>query len=163
MPNVQFIRDILYKMKQDYGVPVKYGILEKNSIDPLTGLNTVSKRVYAIKKAILLPTKLSRKFAQDIAYLAANKNFTYGALFDEKISIYMIDARDLPKSLVLNMDNFLFSKHERYVIKTAEILEHDCGWLLTVETHVGANPFDLIFDKVYHTCQFQQEVAYALN
>lgn len=163
MPNVKFIRDTIYQLKKDYGVPVKYGILIKNNIDPDTGLNTVEKRVYKIKKAVLLPTKLERKFAQDIAYLAANKNFTYGALFDEKISLFIIDARDLPRGLQMNMDDFLFMGHQRFILKTAEILEHNCGWLLTAQTHEGANPFDVCTDKVRHHLVLHQEVSYELS
>lgn len=161
--NVKFIRDILYTMKKDYGVPIKYGIIDRVVIDPLNGLMDVTKRVYAIKKAIQFPTKLARKFVQDIAYLAANKNFTYGALFDENTAIFIVDSRDLPKGLILNMDDFIFMGHQRFTIKLAEILEHNCGWLLTAHNHVGAHPFEDIPDKVRNSLAFQQEVAYVLN
>lgn len=160
MPNVKFIRDALYSLKKDYGVPIKYGVLSKNNIDLDTGLNVVEKKVYLIRKAVLLPTKLLRKFAQDIAYLAANKNFTYGALFDEKTSLFIVDARDLPKGLQLNMDDFLFMKHQRFVVKTAEILEHNCGWLITAQTHEGANPFEIQPVSSKSKLGLQQEVTY---
>ena len=164
MANVKFIRDILYQLKKDYAVAIKYGILEKNELDPDTGINSVTKKVYPIKKAVLLPTKLHRKFAQDIAYLAANKNFTYGALFDEKISLFIIDSRDLPsKAMQLEMDHFIFMNHQRFVIKSAEILEHNCGWLITAQTHEGANPFDISSETVRQGLQFQQEITYDLN
>lgn len=163
MPNVKFIRDALYQMKKDYGVAVKYGFLEKSSVDMDTGKVTVTKKVYLIRKAILFPTKLQRKFVQDIAYLAANKNFTYGALFDEKTTIFVIDARDLPRGLQLNMDHFLFMGHQRFVIKQAEILEHNCGWLITAQTHEGANPFEVQPVRVRSKLGFYQEVLYVLN
>lgn len=163
MPNVKFIRDTLYQLKKDYGVPVKYGRILSEALNMETGRNQVTKEVYLIRKAIQLPTKLMRKFANDISYLAANKNFTYGALFDEKISLFIVDSRDLPRGLILNMNDYLFVKHERHVIKTAEILEHNCGWLLTVQTHEGANPFEIVPQVVRHTIQYQQEIAYDLN
>jgi hypothetical protein len=163
MPNVKFIRDALYQMKKDYGVAIKYGVLESSNLDMDTGLTTVTKRVYLIRKAILFPTKLQRKFVQDIAYLAANKNFTYGALFDEKTTIFIIDARDLPRGLQINMDQFLFMGHQRFMIKQAEILEHNCGWLITAQTHEGANPFEVQPVSVRSRLGFQQEVSYALN
>lgn len=163
MPNVKFIRDTLYQLKKDYGVPVKYGRLIKNQLNLETGMNTVTKQVYLIRKAIQLPTKLQRKFVQDIAYLAANKNFTYGALFDEKVSIFIIDARDLPRGFLLNMDDYLFMGHQRFVVQLAEILEHNCGWLLTVKSHEGANPFEVQPLRHQSRLQFQQEVRYVLN
>lgn len=163
MPNVKFIRDILYTLKKDYGVAIKYGVLEKSSIDMDTGKVTVSKKVYLIRKALLLSAKLQRKFVQDIAYLAANKNFTYGALFDEKTSIFVIDTRDIPRGLQLNMDDFIFMGHQRYSVRQAEILEHNCGWLITAQTHEGANPFEVQPAKVLSRLGFQQEVRYALN
>lgn len=163
MPNVKFIRDTLYQMKKDYGVAIKYGILERSNLDMDTGKTTVTKKVYLIRKAIIFPTKLQRKFVQDIAYLAANKNFTYGALFDEKTTIFVIDARDLPRGLQMNMNNFIFMNHQRFVIKTAEILEHNCGWLITAQTHEGANPFDVQPVSVRSRLVFQQEVLYVLN
>jgi hypothetical protein len=160
MPNVKFIRDTLYQMKKDYGVPVKYGRLVKNELNLDTGINTVTKEVYLIRKAVLLPTKLMRKFVQDIAYLAANKNFTYGALFDEKLSLLIIDSRDLPRGLQLNMDDFLFMGHQRFMIKQAEILEHNCGWLITAQTHEGAHPFEIQPASCISRLGFQQEVTY---
>ncbi len=163
MANVKFIRDTLYRMKQDYGVPIKYGIFVSNITDPDTGLNEVIKKVFLIKRAIQFPTKLLRKFAQDIAYLAANKNFTYGALFDEKVSLFMLDARDLPRGFEPAMNHFLFVNHQRHVIKTAELLEHNCGFLLTTETHEGANPFEEHPDRVTSRVLLQQEVTYVLN
>jgi hypothetical protein len=163
MPNVKFIRDTLYQMKKDYGVPIKYGRLVKNELDYDTGRNTVTKQVYVIRKAVLLPTKLMRKFVQDIAYLAANKNFTYGALFDEKTSLFIVDARDLPRGLQLDMNDFLFMGHQRYAIKQAEILEHNCGWLITAQTHEGANPFEIQPVSSLSRLGFQQEVSYVLN
>lgn len=163
MPNVKFIRDTLYQMKKDYGVAIKYGVLENTSLDMDTGLTVVTKKVYLIRKAIIFPTKLQRKFVQDIAYLAANKNFTYGALFDEKTTIFVIDARDVPRGLQIKMDDFLFMNHQRFMIKTVEILEHNCGWLITAQTHEGANPFEVQPVSVKSRLDFQQEVTYALN
>lgn len=160
MPNMKFIRDALYQMKKDYGVAVKYGRLVTNNLNMETGLTNVSKQVYLIRKAILFPTKLQRKFVQDIAYLAANKNFTYGALFDEKTSIFIIDARDLPRGLQLKIDDFIFMGHQRFAIKVAEILEHNCGWLITAHTHEGANPFEVQPVSVRSRLVYQQEVKY---
>jgi hypothetical protein len=163
MPNVKFIRDTLYQLKKDYGVPVKYGRLVRNEINLDTGLNRVTKEVYLIRKVIQLPTKLQRKFIQDIAYLAANKNFTMGAMFDEKISLFIIDSRDLPRGLQLNMEDFLFMGHQRFAIKQAEILEHNCGWLITAQTHEGANPFEIQPAASHSRLVLQQEVLYVLN
>jgi hypothetical protein len=150
-------------LKKDYGVPVKYGRLVKNQLNLDTGINSVTKEVYLIRKAIQLPTKLHRKFVQDIAYLAANKNFTYGALFDEKVSLFIVDSRDLPRGFRLNMDDFLFIGHQRLVIQQAEILEHNCGWLITAKTHEGANPFEIQPVSHRSRLELQQEVLYALN
>lgn len=163
MPNVKFIRDTLYNMKKDFGVPIKYGVVVSSDLDMDTGLVVVEKKVYLIRKAIIFPTKLQRKFVQDIAYLAANKNFTYGAMFDEKITIFVIDARDVPRGLQINMDQFLFMNHQRLVIKSVEFLEHNCGWLITAQTHEGANPFEVQPFTVKSRLGFQQEVLYVLN
>lgn len=158
MPNIKFIKDMLYELKKDYGERVDYCLLIKNEINLETGINTVTKKVYPITRAILLPTKLQRKFIQDIAYLAANKNFTYGALFDENTSVYIIDRRDLPKNVDIDLNNFFINKHKRFVIKSVDILEHDCGWVVTVQNHEGANPFAPIQLSIKNKLEYNQGV-----
>lgn len=159
--NVQWLRELMYDLKQDYGEPITYTVVNKSEHNIIHGTVRVTKSNYRIKKAIRLSTILQRKMIQDIAYLAANKNFTYGALFDAEAIVFLIDRKDLPRDIKIDLNNFFFSKHERLTIKDAQILEHNCGWLVTVHNFKGALPFEAIELSIKHNLNYQQEIINA--
>lgn len=163
MQNVQFIRDMLYSMKRDYGLPIRYGRIATQELNYNTGENVVVKHVYSIRKAVVITNTLNRRFVQDIAYLAANKNFTYGGLFDENSTFFIIDARDLPKNVTIEMDDFIFYEHGRYYVKKVERLAYNCGYIVSCLQHEGANPFDVQPAKVLQSLDIQQEINYDLS
>jgi hypothetical protein len=162
-PNVMFIKDTIYQMEHDYGVELTYYVVEKSDMNLETGKVNVTRKSYRIKKAIELGTKLQRQFIQDIAYLAANKNFTYGALFDQNKSVYLIGRRQLPRGVEINLNNFFIRGHKRFVIDSADILEHGCGWVVTVKNHEGASPFETHKLTVRNKIEYQHDIQGVLN
>lgn len=114
MNDVKFMRDTLYDLKKRHSAKIKIVEILRIEQSNRTGRRLVSKKTFDIKRAIRLPNDLKRSFVQDIAYLAANKNFTYGALNDYKTETFVIDARDLPCSYVPNLSHYLIYENQRY-------------------------------------------------
>lgn len=114
MNNVKFMQNTLYTLKKNHSAPIKIVEITRQEQSNLTGRRLVERRTLSIKKAVRLPNSLTRTFAQDIAYLAANKNFTYGALNDLKTETFVIDCRDLPKTFVPSLSHYLVYNDKRY-------------------------------------------------
>lgn len=114
MDNLQFIDSDIYDLKREYGFPIDFYRINSSTVNRETGEKTVTRTVYHINLAVVLSVDTRRKFAYDIAYLAANKNFTYGAMYDQKIRSFLIDSKDL--NLVPNNSDYIIYDLKRYDI-----------------------------------------------
>jgi hypothetical protein len=113
--------------------------------------------------AVLLPQDLVRKFMQDIGYLAANKNFTYGALNDYYTSKFLILDDDLPKGLPINLNGYVVWNHKRLERVSFEIMENGVAYLLTAKASEGGVPYDKIPATTQNKLVIGQAVTYELN
>lgn len=115
----------LYELKKRYSkiVTICYDLRE--TVNVVQGRRTVDKKTLTLK-AIVLPTSMHKKFAYDIAFLAANKNFTYGGFFTERALEIIFPIKEL-KGLELGSDNtsYLIVDNVRYNIKKTEKYEDD--------------------------------------
>ncbi len=160
--NTKFIKDMLYEMKKDYGARIRYITLLGSEVQVETGKREFIKKAYDIT-AVVLPRQLSRKFIQDIGYLAANKNFTYGALNDYSDIKFIIDQDDLPKDVDISLDGYVVYNHTRYEKTKFELIEHQVAFLLSAKAAEGGKPYDIMPAKVGNSFQIQQGVSYELN
>lgn len=137
---VNFIRNVVKSLKQRYGTSVQYQRVDSNDFDPTTGQRTIQKETWTIEKAIVSPKTGIRDFAYDLSFIAANKNFTYGAMFDPSTRLIIMDLDDLPSSLTPTVNDYLFIENNRYQIK--EIDNCDGTALLIKATHVDGDGAD---------------------
>lgn len=114
MNNIRFMQNTLYTLKKNHSASIKIVEITRQEQSNITGRRLVERRTLSVKKAVRLPNTLTRTFAQDIAYLAANKNFTYGALNDLKTETFVIDCRDLPRTFVPSLSHYLVYNDKRY-------------------------------------------------
>jgi hypothetical protein len=154
----EFIRDVLYQLKLDYGAPATYFVMGKNEFDPQTGRINLQRTAHQIKKLITLPSNVLRKVIQDIAYLAANKNFTYGAFFDENTTIVMLEKKTLPRGVIPSLNDFIVSGNQRFTIKKIENLTGKAGYILALQGHNGATPFREIQQIIKSDLRMEQAV-----
>ncbi len=139
MPNLYFIKRTLYILKRQYGVPLALYRRTMSETDLATGKKTVTKVKYPVKRAVLCSTpSVQRQFEYHLSYLAANKNFAYGALFDTQNITFLIDAQDLPRGFVPNLDDFAIYNHKRYNISKMELLDHRLAYYLSLKLLVGS-------------------------
>lgn len=160
--NTRFIKNLLYKLKKDYGTTLKYISLVQSEVNFDTGTRDIIKNSHELT-VVALPRTLSRKFIQDIGYLAANKNFTYGALNDYNDIKFIVDRDDLPKGLNIEIDGYVIYNGKRYEKVSFEIIEHEIAFMLTCKGVEGAKPYDINKIKVKSSFQLQQGVSFELN
>ena len=122
----------IYRSKRDWGLQVTLYRVLTNVHDVLTGSISRSYEVIDIERAPVLSKQTNRKFVYDLAYIAADKNFTEGAFFDQGGRVIILDARDLPKGFKPNLDDFIVFRTFRYEIKSIETIEELAIYHLSV-------------------------------
>lgn len=127
------MRQILYPLKRERGEPVQLHQIDDNTVNLTSGAITKSYLTYRIKKAIVLPVNATRSFVYDLAYIAANKNFTGGGLFDKSYTTVIIDMKELPTGIVVSLNNYCSISGVTYKIADSDILE-DAFYILKLVT-----------------------------
>ena len=131
---------ILYRLKRQYGLRVTYFQFTSQTNDVETGDIARTYITFVIKRAPVLPDNLDRSFIYDLSYIAANNNFVGGAYFDRHIRTLIIDAKDLPKDFIPNLNDHVEFDDIRYEIKKITHLEKRKGYLLRVEAIDSSEP-----------------------
>lgn len=142
MNDLIFIRDLMYQLKREYGFPLDIYRITSTTTDRATGKKTQTKEKYHIVRAIVLPNQVQKKFAFDLAYLATNKSFTYGAEYGQNLRDVIIDTRDLPKGFELTINDYIIYDGKRYQIKTFETAEHNQAYLIRMDHAPGSLPYE---------------------
>jgi len=128
--NLRQIKVILYRLKRSFGETVYFHMPTTNTNDVTTGQIT---RVYTdikVRRAIVLPVKQSRDFAYDLAYIASNKNFTYGGFFDKSTRLIIVRNSDL-KSNTPALDWSCTINDREYTVKDLDKTEDNAGYIMT--------------------------------
>lgn len=143
--NLRQIELILYRLKREYGLPIAVRKQTQNDNDIQTGKITSAYDVYKIRRAICLPTDLMRTFIYDLTYVAANKNFAYGGLFDKLTKIFIIDKKDIKVDGIkveIGMDCHVVYKERRFDIVTIDETEDGTSYLIKSK-NIDATPIIL--------------------
>ena len=127
---------ILYRLKRNYGLPAILRVVN-DSYNLETGVITPANTDYTISRAILAPRRSVRDFVYDLSFIAANKNFTYGGLFDADERAIIIDAKDLPAGVRPTQDMVIIFATEQYDILKVHRAELDRGYILICK-HVAS-------------------------
>ncbi len=130
--NLRKHRGIIYKLRRDWGLEVTLYRPITNTENLLTGKLSRGFQTVTIKDAPVLPADVDRSFVYDLAYIAADKNFTEGAFFDRKQRSVILDARQLPKGFEPNLNDFVVFKTQRYTIKSVQFIEEFAAYRLKV-------------------------------
>jgi hypothetical protein len=87
------MRNLIYNLKRQFGEWVTLVYVSSSNIDYETGSTTETRSSLRIK-AIVLRGFGKRDFIQDLAYIAAGKNFTSGGRFDVDMVSILIAQSD---------------------------------------------------------------------
>lgn len=131
--NIRLIRGILYRLKREWGQEVVFTRLDTQAPDVRTGkLNQATTEV-TVRRAIVLPKKMRRDFEYDLSYIAAAKNFTYGAYFGTSTRTMIVERKDLPSNFELLEKDHADFDGDKYQVKSIDKLPNNRGFLVTVE------------------------------
>jgi len=137
MNNLRQIRQILYRLKRNFGTEI---VLVKTGAETLnleTGAITPDETDFTIKRAIMLPQKTIRDFAYDLSYIAVNKNFTEGAFFEASDRFVIVDRAEYKDIDLITLNDMVEFRSQRYNIKSVNVAEHDLSCTLQIRTING--------------------------
>jgi hypothetical protein len=140
MKKYRFIKSVIRHLKNKYGQTVTLKNLTPGTINWSSGsVSGNSIASLTVKRVIVLPSRTTRKFAYDIGYLAANKNFTYGGFYDVNQRDIIIDEDDL-RTFVLDMDSRLnFGGHDYCIKELCDFEESNAKYLVVVKVEGQSN------------------------
>lgn len=136
------IQQVLYTLKREYSKSVAIYHPEDYAYNLQTGKKSKDLSVYEVRKAIVLDAKVSRDFVYDLTYIAANKNFTYGAFFDATERVCIIDRRDLPQGFEITLQDYVVYDNERYEIKDYNVTIDKSSYALLLRHVENSKPYD---------------------
>lgn len=161
MRQAQMIRRLLYNLKRDWGATFDWVQIQSFDVDNRTGIRQVERKAYQLT-GVLLPQNQIRKFMQDIGYLAANKNFTYGALNDYNTIKLLFLKDDISPEVRMDLNGYITYHGKRYERVSFDNLAEE-AFLLVARGVEGANPYSQIMEKAFNVLQMQGRVEYELN
>jgi len=149
-------------MKKEYGGQITVYRLSDVTTNLDTGVRTTTKDSVVVRRAVVLPNKLTRDVIQSISLISANKQVVQGGTYDPGTRSFIIDRTDVP-NWELRQDDWIIYDGKKYDIKVIEEFEQSTAWLITArEVKLFVPEQDL------HCCSssympLTSEVAYQLN
>lgn len=156
---VQRMRQALYILKRQYGARIDIYSLLDSDTDVRTGEKTISKTMFPVERAIVLPVTIDRSVQQGISAISANKEFVMGGSYDVGTRKVIIDRRDCPTLSALTADDWIVYDGDKYQIKSVEEFEIDCGWILTVRKLLGEVPEQIILVQADHLLDIESTAS----
>lgn len=133
MNTIRQIKLILYRLKRDFGQLINIITVRSMTQNVQTGQIVVDERTIKVKRAIIIDEKISRDFVYDLSFIAANKNFTYGGLFDTSTRNIIVDGIDLPRDYVPTLNDRLVHNGERYQFKKIDSTVYNLGYIFNLQ------------------------------
>jgi hypothetical protein len=126
-------KKILYNLTKRFGKRIDVKQVIGRTRDTRTGKYTTTYTTLKIRKAVILPVIEARSFSYHLAYIAANRNFTYGGLFDDRRRSVFVYKKDIPKDVEIKLDDRVVVNGEHFDVKDLLRLDDYSGILLTIE------------------------------
>ncbi len=136
----RWIKQTLYMLKRQYGGPISIYKLNEAETNYRTGRKGITKTVYNVNRAIILPVKVGRDAVKSISQISANKKFTSGGTFEKGVRDFIIDRSDVDSNLELTADDWIVYNGRRYNIKSIQEFEFGTAWIITGQEVMGAHP-----------------------
>ena len=136
MNRLFFMRQLLYRLKRDYGSPVDIYYEAADAVDLTTGKRSITKEMWSVRRGITLPTSIHR----DSVYAAALKSeFQYGSVVQFGDKTVILDRRDLPRGFKLGEENwYMILGGHRYEVRRVEEYEDETAYFVVLKETKGA-------------------------
>lgn len=116
-PHFRQFRRTIYALKRQYPHAVTLCRTTNDATNVETGEMTQTLVKVPVKRAIVLPGKEARQFLYDLSYRAADREFTYGGMFDVKTRLIIVERRDVPADFPIDENMHLVLEGNRYEVK----------------------------------------------
>lgn len=157
----RMIRQTMYAMKRQYGGRIDVYRLNDVETNLRTGVKTIDKEVFPIRRAVILPVHISRDVVQSISQISANKKFVYGANFDAGKRTFVIHSRDLPEGFQFRNDDWIVYRNSRYDLADIQELEFAAGWIIVAVEVMGRAPEQSFIAKADDLIDVESKVSVA--
>jgi len=137
MYNERAIRKILYRLKRTYSKRVYIQLQTTIGRNTRTGVITPTLETITVNRAIVLPVTRKLNFVYDLSFIAANKNFTYGGLFEQGDLTVILESRDLPVSFVLTHQHQFIIDGKYYAVSKGAIAQTDYSYVVSLKRVTG--------------------------
>lgn len=163
MNDDRFIKSVLYTLKRAYGIPANLVWRTGQTVDLETGVITVTHDSVKVDRAIVLPFSRDRDFAYDLTFIASNKNFTYGGLFDKNRRKVYVDKDDLPSDFEIKLGYYFVIQGKRFDVKVVDDYGNGLAYDLDVEQLTNIDLANQIEEVYYEDLFLNQTVEVTLN
>jgi hypothetical protein len=136
---------VLYGLERKYGVPADLYKITVGEPNLETGRPDTTRIKYHTPKMVTHTVSMDHKFDYDIAFLAANKNFTYGGFYAPGDRIVIV--RNTWGLTEVTLKDWIIYDDKRYSIERVVTLDYRVGWILHLRHTPGVTPYQ-IHDKV---------------
>lgn len=134
------LRRAIYALKRQYGQPIVLRRTTGDSTNASTGIQSDTVVEASVRYAVVLPAKMVRAFSYDLSFIAANKNFTYGGLYDHQQRIVLVSKRDVPSDFPIDINMSIVFKNLLYKVKDYQDFEDGEILALTIDGLKGGLP-----------------------
>ena len=147
--NLRLVSQTLYRLKREYGrtVTLRKTDNANATYDPKTGRASAGagQTDHEIKRVIVGQANILRDLVYDLAYIAAGKNFTEGAFFDQTKTALIFDRKEMRDRILddgtileVTRDDTIYIDGKQY--DTVTIMPVDGNWGTIVVAKAVSNP-----------------------
>ncbi len=137
----RLIRRAFYRLKRDYGFPIRLYKITNVTLDLEAGTKTRRVKYKSIPRAVFVTARLYRSFVYDLSFIAVNKNFVSGGFFDAEDRVILIDWQDT-RDFEIEVDDYIVYDDKHYLITERRIFENNAGYLVKVRSVTGSELID---------------------
>ena len=154
----RLMRQTLYSLKRQYGGPVDIYTINSTTTNPETGVVAIDKDVVYLRRAIVLPARMTRDVKKSISQISANKMFVVGGTYDAGRRIFIVDRRDT-SDLTLTNNSYLVYRKRKYEIESFQEFEFESGWSIVGRELDGEVPEQIYLLSADNHLSLTQEAS----
>lgn len=122
-------------------------------------MKTVVLESHPIARAIACDVTMNNQFVYNLTWIASNKNFSYGGIFEAQMARFLIDQLDLGDFRIKQGDYIIWNKKRWDIEKVEELLEFPC-LNITCKAVTVQDLENCVLQRVCSTLHFHQELTY---
>lgn len=153
------VRQTLYRLRRRWGVQATLYEVVPGSFDPELGTVSETKTVHVIPQLVTWYVTEQQRFEYDLAFVAANKNFTYGATFEMGDRFAIVDGVYLPDTFNMTESCYFVYDAVRYSLQRWTELDGKAGYLVHIRSTNVEKPEQIIQVHVEHGLTIDHDIS----